>query len=146
MGFSRQECWSGVHCLLRHTVEGPVDLVPQSSQSLTSVSLSATRRLGGEGDLLLDPLLHAVEHHATNSAPTTHPLFVYFSLGIQNSTLVGKHRSMWGRETSRNEACSSMGGVGVGGGVPEKHPSVETTVGKVFMCLFVFVKWKTRKD
>lgn len=38
---------------------------------------------------------------------------------------------------SWNEACSSMGG---GGGLPENHPSVEMTAGKVFMCLFVFVK------
>ena len=37
-------------------------------------------------------------------------------------------------------------GVGVGGGLTEKHLTVETTVRKVSMCLFVFVKWKTRKD
>nr|CCO13683.1 alternative protein ATP1A1 [Homo sapiens] len=29
---------------------------------------------------------------------------------------------------------------GEGGGLPENHPSVEMTAGKVFMCLFVFVK------
>lgn len=34
---------------------------------------------------------------------------------------------------------------GEGGGLPEKHPPVGMTAGKVFMCLFVFVKKKKRR-
>lgn len=87
-----------------------------------------------------------MEHHTTHSAPLTHPLCV---LQSWNSELYPGRKAPEHVGEARRPGMKHVALWGEGGGLPDKHLSVGMTTGKVFMCLFVFVKrksWKDRKN
>lgn len=99
-------------------------------------------RLGGEGDLLLEARPARPTPRAAHSAPPPPPRV----LQSWNSELYPGRTAPEHVGEARRPRMEHVAMWGEGGGLPDKHPSVGMTVGKVFMCLFVFVKRKTRKD
>lgn len=120
----------------------PPPPAPVERGGLTVARLSAARRLGGEGDLLLEARPARPTPRAAHSAPPPPPRV----LQSWNSELYPGRTAPEHVGEARRPRMEHVAMWGEGGGLPDKHPSVGMTVGKVFMCLFVFVKRKTRKD
>lgn len=123
-----------------HTCTLPKDLRGQwpgfSRKRTHCVPPSLSLRLGGEGNLLL---AHCPARHGApcRTLHPPHPPFVYFKSWSSELYPGRKAPKHVGSQTSWNEACSCNGGRGEG---CLKTPCTGATVGKVYMCLFVFVK------